>query len=433
MKLYPLVLRMYDEINMTQQRKQLYFILFVVFLEVVGFGIVIPIFPQLLGELSGLIPSETAKVGGYLVVVYALMQFVFAPITGGLADQYGRRPIILFSLFVFVIDYILLALAPNLFWLVIGRVIGGIAGSTIGTAHAYVTDISNKDNRTKYFGLLGAAMSVGLIFGPAIGGVLGEVDLRLPFWVSAAVIGVAFILGLFIMPESLKPANKRKFDFLRANPIGALKQIGQYKWVSALILVLCFMEMATIVYPTTWAFYTIHKFGWSMAEVGYSLTFLGIFMVVMEGGMVGIITKKIGNTGVAYLGLSISALSMLLYGLATQTWMIYIILVINAVGVIGSIGLRSIMSYQVPENAQGELQGAITSATSIVAIFSPLIMTQIYGFTSNPQTDYYLPGTAYFVGAIFVLIGMLIFANANRKAKFSTRENDLMDELKRQD
>ncbi len=401
---------------MNTQSKQLYFILFVVFLEVIGFGLVVPIFPELLEQLSGLEQHEAVIIGGYLLVVYALMQFIFAPITGALSDQYGRRPIILFSLLVFSLDYVLLALAPDLTWLVIGRIIAGIAGSTIGTAHAYVTDISTRENRAKYFGLLGASMSVGLIIGPAIGGVLGEIDLRLPFWFSAVVMGLAFLLGLKLMPESLAVSNRRKFKMSRANPIGSLRQVFKYRSVASLITVLCFLEMATIVYPTTWAFYTIHKFGWTIAEVGYSLAFLGIFMVLMEAGAVGRLSKAIGDIKLTYLGLCITTIVLMLYGLATQSWMIYVVLMINAVGVIGSIGLRTIMSHQVPDNAQGELQGAITTATSIVAVISPLIMTQIYGLTTDPNKGFYLPGAVYFVAAFIVLIALVIFTLTNRKA-----------------
>lgn len=403
---------------MTQARKQLYFILFVVFLEVIGFGLVIPIFPALLEELAQVKQNEAAIIGGYLVVVYALMQFIFAPITGGLADRYGRRPVILFSLFVFVVDYILLALAPSLAWLVVGRILGGIAGSTIGTAHAYVTDISNKTNRAKYFGFLGAAMSVGIIIGPAIGGILGEIDLRLPFWFSAGVIFIAFLLGLKLMPESLDISKRRKFDIKRANPIGAIAQVSKYKWVGVLILVICFEEMATLVYPTTWSFYTGHKFGWSMSEIGYSLTFLGVFMVIMEAGMVGIIVKRIGNVGMVYLGLGVSSASLFLYGVVTESWMVYVVLMLNSVGTIGMIGVRAIMSYNVPDDAQGELQGAISSASSIVAIFSPLVMTQIYGYTSNVGHDFYFPGAAYVFAAMLAFVGLVVFKVADKAAKF---------------
>ncbi|MCJ8325041.1 MAG: TCR/Tet family MFS transporter [Rhizobiales bacterium] len=399
---------------MTQSRKHLYFILFIVLLDVVGLGIIIPIFPQLLMELGGTSLSQSAIIGGYLVFVYAVMQFLFAPVMGALSDQFGRRPVILISVFVFMLDYILLANAPNIWWLAIGRVIAGIAGSSITTAHAYVTDISKKANRAKYFGLLGAAMGLGFILGPALGGFLGDYGVRVPFWFSAIVLGITFVIGYFVLPESLPIEKRRKFEWSRANPIGALIQMSKYKWVIGLMAVMFLMEMAGQVYPTTWTFFTIERFDWSIKEVGGSLALFGALMVIVQGGLIGPIIKKFGNVTTVFIGLVASTVTFVVVGFVTEAWMLYSFMPIMALGGIAGVGVRTMLSHQVPDNAQGELQGALTSASSIVAFISPLMMTQIFGYFSSKDAYIYLPGAAFLAAAVLSLIGLFVFISASR-------------------
>lgn len=403
---------------MTQQRKHLYFILFVVLLEVISLGIIIPIYPKLLMELGGVSLSEAAIIGGYLVFIYAFMQFIFAPITGALSDKYGRRPIILIALVIFMFDYILLANAPNLYWLTIGRVVGGIAGSSITPAHAYVTDISSKENRGKYFGMLGAAIGVGFILGPALGGVLGQIDVRLPFWVAAAVMGFAAVLGYFILPESLSKDKRRDFDWKRANPIGTLFQMSKYKWVISLMGIMFCLEMAGQSYPAIWTFFTIEKFGWSIQEVGYSLTFFGLLMAVAQGGLIGISIQKLGNMKTAFIGFIATVITFFIVSVVPTGWMLYTFMPLMALGGFAGVVMRTVMSYQVPEDAQGELSGALTSMSSIVAFTSPLFMTQIFGYFTSDEAYIYLPGAPFVAAGILAFIGFMLFLRASKKLSF---------------
>lgn len=407
---------------MTESRKHLYFILFVVLLEIMSIGIIIPIYPKLLILLGGYSLSEAAIIGGYLVFIYAFMQFMFAPVLGNLSDQYGRKPIILIALFVFMLDYILLANAPSVLWLAVGRVIGGVAGSSITPAHAFLTDISTKENRAKYFGMLGAAIGVGFILGPALGGILGEIDVRLPFWVAAGVMGVTSIIGYFILPESLAKDKRRKFEWKRANPIGALAQMGKYKWVLSLFAVFICMEMAGQAYPSVWTFFTIERFDWSIREVGYSLGIFGLFMAIVQGGLVGPAIARLGNLKTIYIGFAATIITFVFVSLVTNGWLLYAFMPIMALGGFAGVVLRTVMSYQVPEDSQGELQGALASISSIVAFTSPLMMTQIFGYFTSPDAYIYMPGAPYLAAAILAFLGFLLFVRVNRMGNVAEQD-----------
>ena len=409
---------------MTEGRKHLYFILFVILLEVISFGIIIPIYPSLLIELSDVSLSDAAKIGGYLIFLYAFMQFICAPIAGALSDKFGRRPVILISLLILSLDYVLQANAPTIWWLAAGRFIGGIVGSAISPAHAYVTDISTKKNRGKYFGMLGAAIGVGFILGPAMGGMLGQIDLRLPFWVAAAVIGSAGVIGYFLLPESLPPEKRREFDWKRANPVGTLVQMGKYKWVLSLFSIFFCMEMAGQAYPSVWTFFTIERFGWSIQEVGYSLTFFGLLMAIAQGGLVGPSIAKLGNLKTIYIGFAATISTFIVVSLVTTGWALYAFMPIMALGGFAGVVLRTILSYQVPENSQGELQGALTSISSIVAFTSPLMMTQIFGYFTSPDAYIYMPGAPYLAAAILASIAFLLFLRVNKKANITEQKHD---------
>ncbi len=394
---------------MTQSRRHLYFILFVVLLEIIGIGIIIPIFPKLLIELGATDLSDAAITGGYLMFIFAIAMFFAAPIMGGLSDKFGRRPVILISLFVYMLDYILLVYAPTLIWLVIGRIVGGIAGGVISTAHAYVTDISSPENRAKYFGMLGAAIGLGFILGPAMGGFLGEIDVRLPFKAAAVVLGITFLVGYFLLPESLDKDKRREFDIKRANPIGALVQMSKYKGVFVLLGIIFFLEAAGQVYPATWTYFTIFMFDWTIREVSYSLVVFGLLMMLVQGGLVGPISKKLGDVKLTYVGLFFIILTFIALSFIDQAWVLYAFMPFMAFGGLAGIGVRTILSKQVPDNAQGELQGSITSLISIVAFSSPLMMTQIFGYFSRADAYIYLPGAAFLASALFCIIAATLF------------------------
>lgn len=271
------------------------FIFITLLIDVIGFGIIIPVMPRLIGDLKHVDVSTAAKYGSYLMVAYALTQFVCAPILGNLSDKYGRRPVLLFSLFGFGIDYIFMALAPSYGWLFIGRIIAGIAGSSISTAFAYIADVSTPENRAKNFGMLGAAFGLGFVIGPLLGGLVSGYGQRFPFYLAAALALLNWAYGFFVLPESLKKENRREFNWKRANPVGSLLQIIKYPSVPALILSILLLYIAAHAIMSNWNYFTIHRFGWSERMVGISLAVVGVLVALVQAGLTRIINPKIGS------------------------------------------------------------------------------------------------------------------------------------------
>ncbi|MEM6523302.1 MAG: TCR/Tet family MFS transporter [Bacteroidota bacterium] len=385
------------------------FIFITLLIDVTGIGIIIPIIPDLINELTGASVSESAAVGGWLVFAYAIMQFIFAPILGGLSDQYGRRSIILISLFGFGVDYIFTALAPTLIWLFAGRIIAGIMGSSFTTASAYIADISAPDERAKNFGLIGAAFGLGFIIGPSIGGIFGDYGTRVPFYGAAGLALVNWLYGFFILPESLAPQNRRKFSWKRANPVGTLLQLKKYPVIIGMAGSLMLIYIAGHATQSTWAFYTKELFGWNPAWIGYSLTFVGIMVAFVQGVLIRWLMPLLGQNKSVYIGLFLYAIGFLLFGLATKEWMIFAFTVVYTLGGIAGPALQGIMSNEVPPSDQGELQGGLTSLISATSIIGPPLMTSIfYYFTSPNPFGVYLPGAAFFLGALFTLISLLL-------------------------
>ncbi len=385
------------------------FIFVTLFIDVTGIGIIIPIIPDLINELTGASVSESAAIGGWLVFAYAVMQFIFAPILGGLSDQFGRRSVILISLFGFGIDYIFTALAPTLAWLFVGRIIAGIMGSSFTTASAYIADISAPENRAKNFGLIGAAFGLGFIVGPSIGGILGEFGTRVPFYGAAILTLVNWLYGYFVLPESLAPENRRKFSWKRANPVGTLVQIKKYPVIIGLVGSLVLIYIAAHATQSTWAYYTKERFNWNPAWIGYSLTFVGIMVAFVQGVLIRWLMPILGQNRSVFIGLFLYAIGFTLFGLATQEWMMFAFTVVYTMGGIAGPALQGIMSNEVPLSAQGELQGGLTSLISVTSIVGPPLMTTIfYYFTSANPFDIYLPGAPFFLGAILTLVSLLL-------------------------
>lgn len=385
------------------------FIFITLLIDVTGIGIIIPIIPDLINELTGASVSESAAIGGWLVFAYAIMQFIFAPILGGLSDQYGRRSIILISLFGFGVDYIFTALAPTLIWLFAGRIIAGIMGSSFTTASAYIADISAPDERAKNFGLIGAAFGLGFIIGPSIGGIFGDYGTRVPFYGAAGLTLVNWLYGFFILPESLAPQNRRKFSWKRANPVGTLVQLKKYPVIIGMAGSLMLIYIAGHATQSTWAFYTKELFDWNPAWIGYSLTFVGIMVAFVQGVLIRWLMPLLGQNKSVYIGLFLYAIGFLLFGLATKEWMMFAFTVVYTLGGIAGPALQGIMSNEVPPSDQGELQGGLTSLISVTSIVGPPLMTSIfYYFTSPNSFDVYLPGAAFFLGALFTLISLLL-------------------------
>lgn len=395
--------------------KAIFFILVTVLIDVIGIGIIIPIMPSLYQELTGGTVSEASQYSAYLVFIYALMQFIFSPIIGGLSDQYGRRPVLLMSLFGFGLDFIFLALAPSIGWLFVGRIISGIAGASFTTANAYIADITEPEKRAQSFGMIGAAFGLGFIIGPSLGGILGEYGTRIPFWVSAGLALINWLYGYFILPESLLPENRRKFDIKRANPIGSLLNLKKYPYVLALVLSLFLVNVSNFATQGTWSFYGIEKFSWSKLEVGLSLGFVGLMVAIVQGGLIRVIIPKLGQERSLFLGLAINALGLAAFAFASSSWMMYAIMVPFAVGGLAGPAFQGIISNQVGKNEQGELQGGLTSLMSIAAIVGQPLMLGLFRTFTKENAPIYFPGAPFLMGGLLSLISLLLVFRTIKK------------------
>jgi MFS transporter, DHA1 family, tetracycline resistance protein len=393
------------------------FILITILIDVIGIGIIIPIIPSLIQELTGGSNSQASFYGLWLVFAYSIMQFLFSPVIGGLSDQYGRRPVLLFSMFGFGIDYIFLALAPSISWLFVGRIIAGITGASFTTANAYIADVTEPDKRAQAFGLVGAAFGLGFIIGPSLGGLLGQFDSRLPFWVSAGLTLLNWLYGYFVLPESLKPENRRKFDIRRANPIGSLLNFKKYPFILTLVASLFLVYIANYATQGTWTFYTIEKFKWSKMEVGLSLGFVGLMVAIVQGGLIRLILPKLGKEKTLFLGLTLNAIGLCAFAFASASWMMYAIMVPFALGGIAGPAVQGIISNQVNKNEQGELQGGLTSLLSIAAIIGQPLMLGLFRVFTKENAPIYFPGAPFLMGCILTLISLFLTYKTIKKEK----------------
>ena len=397
------------------RKAALVFIFITVLIDVIGIGIIIPIIPVLIQELTGGTISQSSSYAALLVLAYSSMQFLFSPVIGGLSDQFGRRPILLISLFGFGIDYIFLALAPTIGWLFIGRIISGITGASFSTAGAYIADVSPPEKRAQNFGLLGAAFGLGFIIGPALGGFFGEYGSRIPFFVSAGLSLLNWLYGYFVLPESLAPEKRRKFDIKRANPVGSLIALKKYPMIIALVASLFLVYVANFATQGTWSFYTMEKFGWGEMEVGLSLAFVGLMVAIVQGGLIRVIIPKLGQVRSLFLGLTINAFGLLAFGFASAPWMMYAIMVPFALGGLAGPAFQGIISSQVSDNEQGELQGALTSLNSVAAIIGQPLMLWLFRSFTAQDTTFYFPGVPFAAGAVLTLISIFLTMRVLKK------------------
>ena len=384
------------------------FIFITLLLDVTGIGIIIPVMPSLIMELTGEGLSAASKYGGWLIFAYAFFQFIFSPIVGALSDKFGRRPVLLVSLFGFGLDYILLALAPDLWWLFVGRVISGIMGASFTTGAAYIADVSPPEKRAANFGLIGAAFGLGFIVGPVIGGLLGEFGPRVPFYAAAVLSLLNWLYGFLILPESLPLDKRREFSWKRANPIGSLVNLKRYPVLAGLIFAMFFVYIASHAVQSTWAYFTMYRFDWGEAEVGYSLGFVGVLSALVQGLLIRWLIPKIGQNAAVYIGMILYAFGLVLFSMAGEGWMVYPYMVVYCLGGIAGPALQGIMSNQVPSNEQGELQGALSSMMSLTSIIGPPVMTGLFAFFTGPEAPIELPGAPMMLGAALVLIGLFL-------------------------
>jgi len=393
---------------MSKRKPALLFIFITLLVDVIGIGIIIPVMPQLIKSLVGGSMSDASVYGGWLMFAFAIMQFLFSPIFGGLSDQFGRRPVLLISLLGFGLDYILLALAPTITWLFIGRILAGITGASFTTATAYIADVSEPEKRAQNFGMIGAAFGLGFIIGPVIGGLLGQFGERIPFYAAAGITLLNWLYGFFVLPESLDKANRRPFDWKRANPIGSLLNLSKYPMLSGLVFAMFFVFVAGHAVQSVWSFFTIERFGWDQSMVGYSLGVVGVLVAFVQGFLIRYSTPKLGPKKSVYFGLMLYSIGLLLFAFANQSWMMFTILIPYCLGGIAGPALQAVMSNQVPANEQGELQGALTSMMSLTSIIGPLLMTYLFSHFTQHGTNVYFPGAPFLVGAAFMFVSMIL-------------------------
>lgn len=390
-------------------RRGLFLVFMILFLDVIGIAIIMPVLPAYLEELTGGNVSDAALDGGWLLVVYAIMQFLFAPLLGNLSDRFGRRPVLLVAVLTFAIDNFICAVATSFWMLFVGRALAGFSGGSFATCSAYIADISTEENRAKNFGLIGIAFGVGFTVGPVIGGFLGEFGPRVPFLGAALLSFLNFAAAYFLLPETLDARHRRPFELKRANPLGALKQMRHYPGIGWVAAVMFLFWLAHSVYPAVWSFVGTYRYGWSEGQIGLSLGIYGIGAAIVMGLVLPKIVPVLGEWKTAVIGLCFSVVGLTGYAFAWEGWVVYVIIIMTVMENVADPPLRSIAAGKVPPSAQGELQGALTSLSSITTIIGPMIFTQLFGYFTKPDAPVTFAGAPYLMAAFFILLAALVF------------------------
>ncbi|TXH21923.1 MAG: MFS transporter [Chitinophagaceae bacterium] len=416
---------------MLNKKSSVIFIFITLTIDVIGWGLIIPVMPKLVSELKGVSIEEASKWGSYLLTAFAVMQFMFAPMMGNLSDRFGRRPVILISLLAFCIDYIILALAHNYTLLFVGRILAGITGASFTAASAYMADISDHSNRAKNFGLIGAAFGLGFIIGPALGGLLSGWGLRAPFYAAAVLCFANFLYGYFILPESLPKEKRRAFEWKKANPIGSLQFFATHKKITLLVVSFFFIFLAAQAVQSNWSYFTMFVFKWTEKQVGLSLAIVGALIALVQGGLMHTAHKKLGEAKSIYLGLFFYAIALALFSIANKSWMMYVFLIPYCLGGIAGPALQSIISKYIPSNEQGQLQGGLTGIMSLTSIFGPLIMNGLFYHATAPHSNFHFPGAPFLLGSIFMIISAWIayqFLSSHEYKQSKITETKLTEE-----
>ena len=385
------------------------FIIITLTIDAMGIGLIIPVMPDLLQQIEGGDLGNAAIWGGILATVFAVMQFIFGPTIGSLSDRFGRRPVLLVSLVIIAVDFIVMGLAHSIWLLVITRIIGGIAAATQATAAAFISDISTPENRSANFGILGATFGVGFVLGPLMGGLLGEVGLRVPFFAAAALATLNLILGYFVLPETVTDQTRRPFDIKRANPLGALTQIRLIPGLSRFLLVFFLYEFAFYVYPAVWVYYAKAQFGWDSGMLGVSLASFGISVAVVEGILIRRILPWLGERRTIVLGFIFSIGIFVVLGFLTSGFWALLLAPISALGSVVIPAMRGIFANKAEANQQGETQGIVSSTQSLAVIFAPLVLTYVFYASTRPDGPIFLPGAPFLLAAAIVGLTLTLF------------------------
>ncbi|MRI01042.1 MFS transporter [Kriegella sp. EG-1] len=400
---------------MQSNKKALLFIFITILVDVIGIGIIIPIIPDLIMELTGEGTAQAVIYGMWLMTAFSGMQFLFSPVLGEISDRYGRRPILLLALFGLSIDYLIHAWAPTIIWLFVGRFLAGITGASFTVASAYIADISTKENKAKNFGLIGAAFGLGFIIGPGIGGFFGDIDIRLPFYIAAGLTFANFVFGYFFVPESLTLENRRQIIPSKMIPGVSLVSLRNYKGVLLLIFAFFLANLAGQALPSTWSYYGIERYDWSPREIGISLMVVGLLVAIAQGFLVGVVVKKFGKKKTIIAGFVLWTIGMFLFSQASEPWMLYAFLIPYAFGGVAGPTIQGVISNQVSEKEQGNLQGAITGLVSITAIIGQLTFSAVFYYFIRPEGAIYFPGAPYALAAVFLLVAFVFAVIAMKK------------------
>ena len=395
------------------------FILIVVAFDMVAFGIIAPVLPDLIRQFEGGDFARASSVTGYFGFAWATMQFIFSPILGAWSDRFGRRPVILISCFGLSIDYVFMAVAPSLRWLLVGRIISGITTSNISTAFAYVTDVTKPEERAKPFGLISAVFGLGFVIGPAVGGWLGNMNLRFPFWAAAALSLGNALYGYFVLPESLPPERRAKSAWHMANPLGSLRLLSANRELGGLAVVTTLYYLAHNSLPSMWALYTEYRYAWSRRDVGLSLAVVGVCAAVVSGMLVGPFVKRFGERRSLLSGLVFGTIGFAGFAVAIRGWMILAVIPFIALWGIAAPAMQSLMSRHVDPSSQGKLQGAINSLRAITGMAGPVLFTQIFAIAISPHYEIHLPGAPYYLAALLLGASMLLAVYVTRPSAVS--------------
>jgi DHA1 family tetracycline resistance protein-like MFS transporter len=397
------------------RKPALAFIFVTLLLSIMGFGLLIPVMPRLVTEFRQGNESEGALYYGWLVGIFSLMQFIASPVLGALSDRFGRRRIILISTAGAAIDYMIMANAPTLTWLFIARIISGVTAGVLATANAYVVDVTDQEKRAQAFGVIGAAFGLGFMLGPALGGFLGKFDLRLPFWFAAGCAALNWLWGFFMLPESLRPENRRRFEWSRANPLGAVAAIKRFPAVLGLIDCYFIWWLAQTMLQSTWVLYTGKRYGWDTMQTGLSLMTAGVLMSIVQAVFVKRLVPRLGERRAVLVGLAVTICAFIAYGCATRGWMVYAVMIFASIAGISGPALQTYITKHVPANEQGSVQGVLTGLASLANIPGPFIATWSFAWAVAPQRSRPFPGIAFFEAAALILLAAVLAARSFAK------------------